>query len=719
MRAPSPPNLIALCFPQPAAAATLPATEILPLTFNPTHSSFGDPNAHPPTPQQTPTPASFASPVFETPRQPHGSFTDLGGSTPRFAEEYSVFNATPGNLRGSHAQFADFVPPTPASTSAATPTQTPSSSHKRLLSAEGFALEIATHANHFSPNPNLPPVDPSRRLASSPSLHNNNASTPQRATTPASSPLLNKTRSAKKLRRGTVTKDPESSIISPPPTAHKGEQRLAQKDTMQYEQSFHQPDFSEGSQPADVTALMAGSGDMFSYPLSAPAGAPASFWDPQASMGMEIDFSAASQGIFPSPAAGHRHTGSFDWNNDVQLFQDPSMQPPSSNQENIQPQQQGMVMPQGYPQHLGDPFTMMSGGEMVDPSMMLGQPNGAMPQFSGVEQQQQQMPPAAEAPTAKATAKSEMRRTGSNKSIRAAKGPDRALASSPLKHSRAGLDQVAGDGRGRATLTRSNTLPTLAPAARSMAQVAGGPAAAETARTLPRPNGRISPVKSQRRLSSLASIRESSPARQRASVRFTIDSRGRARAETLMAGQTSMSQDLPRSQSSRDLSSRSSWDHRSDESESEDEDPIVIPSRTNSFSAANSFSASFALPDPRKPVGSIFHRPRRSTSDRSSSSAGGENAHGDESEAETVLNEQRGRGGDAASELAKLVESRQKRFSHPVSMPSRLVTNLGNFASDTISPSSLVESGYGTDGQTIRCVCKQNTSDNKTYMLQW
>ncbi|EJP68891.1 PHD-finger domain-containing protein [Beauveria bassiana ARSEF 2860] len=656
-------------------------------------TSFGDPNAQPPTPQQTPTSASFASPIFETPQQPHGSFTDLGGSTPRFAEEYSVFNATPGNLRGSQSQFPDFVPPTPVN------------SHKRLLSTEGFALEIATHANHFSPNPNLPPVDPSKRLASSPSLKNPKDTA--RETTPISTPSLTKARSAKKPRRGTITKDPDSQIISPPPTVHKGEQKLApNKLIMQYEQSFHQPDFTEATHPHDITTLMANSGDMFHYPLSAPAAATANFWDPQASMGMDLDFNTAAPGMFPSPGTGHRQTGSFDWNNNVQLFQDPGMLPPSSNQENVQPQQSVNLSMNQYTQQLDDPFAMMNNGELVDPNLMMGQ-NGAMPAFAAAEQ----AIPAPGVPARKTTSKPKLNRAGNNKSTSTAKVPDRKLASSPLKHPRNALQPPAGDSQGRGKLIRSNTLPTLAPAARSMAQVAGG--SADGGRPMARPSGRISPAKNQRRLSSLASIRETSTAVQRAPVRFTIDARGRARAETTMMGQSSMTQSLPRSKSNRDLPSRSTWDASSDD-ESEDEDPIIIPSRTNSF------SASFALPDPRKPVGSIFHRPRRSTSDRSSSSAGGEIGHpnGDESEAETILNEQRGRGGDAASELVKLVESRQKRLSQP-NMPGRLLTNLGDFRSDTVSPSSLAESGYGTDAQGVRCVCKRSGSSKNAFMVQW
>ncbi|OAA66290.1 PHD finger domain protein [Cordyceps fumosorosea ARSEF 2679] len=655
-------------------------------------TSFGDPNAQPPTPLHTPTSAEFASPVFETPRQPHGSFTDLGSSTPCFAEEYSVFNATPGNLKASPARFPDFVPHTPAT------------SHKRLHSAEGFALEIATHANHFSPSPNLPPVDPSKRLASSPSL--NTAKASLRETTPVPSPSLNKARSAKKPRRGTVTKDSDSHIISPPPTAHKGEQKLAPNSNMQYDQPFHQPDFAEGSQPHDVSALMANPGDIFSYPLSAPAGAPSNFWDPNTSMGMDLDFNA-TQGLFPPAGNGHRQTGSFDWNTNIQLFQDPNMVPPSSNQENAPPQPQAVdhLTVSEYPSELVSPFAMMNTGEIVDPTLMMGQ-DVAMPAFSAAEQ-------AMPVPVGKTTTKPDIRTKAKNKSQHAGKAPDRTLASAPLKNSGKGLDQPAVDPRGRATLVRSNTLPTLAPAARPMAHIRSGPADAR--HPMARPNGRISPVKSQRRLSSLAMVRESSPARQLASVRFTIDARGRARAEATMESQHSINQSLSRCQSSRNLSSRSTW-NLSSESESEDDEPIIIPSRNNSFSAS---SASYALPDPRKPIGSIFHRPSHSTSDRSSSSASAEGGpHGDESEAEPTLYEQRRPSGDAASELYKLVESRQMRSSQS-NMPGRLLTNLGNFPSDTVSPASLAESGYGTEVPVIRCVCKRTGASKKAFMVQW
>ncbi len=100
--------------------------------------------------------------MFETPKIGTESFDESIGWTPRFAEEYSVFNTTPGNLRNSQGPFVGFAGPF-------TPFQ-PSTGDKRPLSAGSIAAEIATHVNHFSPHPTLPlpPVDPAKRLPSSP-----------------------------------------------------------------------------------------------------------------------------------------------------------------------------------------------------------------------------------------------------------------------------------------------------------------------------------------------------------------------------------------------------------------------------------------------------------------------------------------------------------------------------------------------------------------------
>ncbi|KAG6365181.1 hypothetical protein INS49_006789 [Diaporthe citri] len=235
--------------------------------------SFGDPNARPPTPQRTPTSATsaaFSSPLLETPKQNSGRFDEASGWTPRFAEDYSVFNSTPGNLRGSSSAFhPEFAPLSPVA---------PATGKKRPLSAEGVALEIATHANHFSTNPqNLLPVDPARRLPSSPDPLTLTHST---STDPSATPTASQQpgqRSAKKYRsssssEATSRDAPQAQTATPPPSS-RGGRKLAPKlqtDTMQH-QNFAQPDFSNApptQHPQLNTAFVTGSPeDVFGYPM--------------------------------------------------------------------------------------------------------------------------------------------------------------------------------------------------------------------------------------------------------------------------------------------------------------------------------------------------------------------------------------------------------------------------------------------------------------------
>lgn len=634
--------------------------------------SFGDPNAQPPTPQQTPD--AFASPVFDTPRHPQGSFAESGGLTPRFAEDYSVFNATPGNLRGSAGAFGEFIPATPSSFSG----------HKRLLSTDSVNFDTTL----ASPNSNQQaPFSPD---TSAPAKN-----------TPSS-------QSRAKSRRGTVGEGSEpTQVLSPPPTARKAEQKQSDKLIMHNEQGFAQPDFGNMSQPPEL-ALITTQENMYGYPLSAPPVA-GNFWDAHNNMGMDISFDG--QNMYPQSAhpSSHRPSGSFDWNSDIQLFQDPNQPPPSSNQENMQPGMHMMVSAAPPMDQLTAPMNsnvvpaqfqtsmsmgMMPNGDGVNPDLLLSRPSSAtMDEFTLGELEHLEAP---QSVPHKRAGRSDGRRSSAG---RGGKMPDRAFASSPLKSSRPGLSRSFSENRGRKALARGGPLPTLAPAGRPSAPTRG-----ELAR---RNSGRVSPLKSQRRLSGLASIPEA-PLRQlqvprRSSVRFTIDAQGRARAETTLVGERP---GLPRSQSSRDLSFRSQW--QSSEDDDSDEEPIIIPSRNNSF------SASFALPDPRKPVGSVFSK---GISDRSSNRSG---SRDDDSDAETLMNESQSKG-DAASELRRVVRGRQKRASLGASVPPhRLLTNLGHFNDGTISPSSLTESGYGTDGQGVRCVCNRSgTGDGDGFMLQW
>ncbi|ETS01409.1 hypothetical protein M419DRAFT_141527 [Trichoderma reesei RUT C-30] len=746
---------IKACPPCEHSKACLPSAPSASLanlvSLTPHSSSFGDiPNAHPPpTPKQTPTSGAFPSPLFETPKPPQGSFADASGLTPRFAEEYSVFNATPGNLRGAQFPFADLVPATPFAPSYL--------GHKRLLSVEELAVEIATRANIPPSNPSLPPppVDPSRRLPSSPAALILSTKAAAASSDAHLGPAFSSSRakSPKKLRRGTIEGSDAAQPLSPPPSAHKGGHKLAPKVNMQDDRGYGHPDFGDGFQGHhDMAAMMGGPDDMFVYPLSAPPST-ANFWDP--AMGMDLDFSSAGAAFFqPS----HRHTGSFDWNSDIQLFQDPvpPPPPPSSNQENVQPnapnmqhqplRRERMLAPKPpvtgqsaaasvtgsgmFQAPMDDSFGLGTPMEGVDPGLIYSRPPTSSMNADdfnpAVNATSANVGAAAEANNSRIMA--QPRRTNSLKEIKRGKMPDRTFTSSPVKAmGRPELNRSVSDTRGKKANGRG-ALPTLAPASRPTSQAgnaannANADAGKAAAAARSSGSGRMSPLKSQRRLSSLASIPESASQpqlhRPRTSVRFTIDAHGRARAETTVLVEEVGS--ITRSRSSRELSaSRRSWESSDDDS-STDEEPIIIPSRTNSF------NASFALPDPRKPVGSIFHSGRRSISDRSRSASTPSlvtPTEGD-SDPETIMADHPERGGDAASELRKVVEDRQKRSMQMDNVrPQQRVlgpSSSGNFQASCISPPiSMADSSYRMDGHRIRCVCRRNEADEENgYMLQ-
>ena len=81
------------------------------------------------------------------------------------------------------------------------------------------------------------------------------------------------------------------------------------------------------------------------------------------------------------------------------------------------------------------------------------------------------------------------------------------------------------------------------------------------------------------------------------------------------------------------------------------------------------------------------------------------------------------RGGDAASELRKVVEDRQKRSLQMENVRSqqRILgpSSSGNFKAMS-PPISMADSSYRMDGHRIRCVCSRNEADEENgYMLQW
>ncbi|CAI4211731.1 unnamed protein product [Parascedosporium putredinis] len=276
------------------------------------------------------------SPDFETPQLFQKTPFEDGGTSRHSSSSWtsgpgndiSPFSSTaPVHAAESHRHFTAYTPvstagrtlsiSSSASSAGSNPSTTPTAhahSHptgliarpparrripsillNRPLSAGDIAARIASHATHFSPNPNLPTVDPSFRLSSSP-LPLSNIS---REWSPEANDNDADDKSFQERARKGYARDRNTSAVGkqgdrkPPsgPTAT----------TMQDDQGFGHPDFLGATatphqqHSGDLTAAFAASGhDVFGYPLSAGA-APASYWDPSVSMtAMDLDFAQAA-----------------------------------------------------------------------------------------------------------------------------------------------------------------------------------------------------------------------------------------------------------------------------------------------------------------------------------------------------------------------------------------------------------------------------------------
>ncbi|CAK7229191.1 hypothetical protein SBRCBS47491_007162, partial [Sporothrix bragantina] len=524
-------------------------------------------------------------------------------------------------------------------------------------------------------------------------------------------------------------------------------------------------------QQQQMATFMTSPGDLFGYPMSAPATATAfadarSFWaggDPNLAT-MDVDFAASGAHVFNSPATVQRQLDSIDWTQTGQASQSYMIAGADTlqHQQRQQQQQQHLEgqslhqLPMGaennpkhimqpaldttsvdhqalyagsYPTPVDDPFGIVSPNGGVNPGLLFSRPPSSsmdlmasappatvattiMADATSFDTSQTPQYPSSSAPAALHVTQSSppqallgiapaiaphkgLRRSSSAKEIAPRrKAGDRPAASSPVKSAtRPGLSRSQSDSRGPRLRGRAS-LPTLAPALKTSAttsvlpQGAAGFSSPGTGLGITRsasfgggrPTGRSSPIRmhhQQRqqqllhqqhddqlhhRLSSLTSIPEVNTPQSKASVKFTIDANGRARVESSVDdndGPTPPST-LRRNQSARSLHSKSKWDSSSDDdSSSTDDEPIIIPSRTTSF----------ALPDPVKPtIGRLpLHSSQRSVSDRSTTSTTAtlpsELYNDPESEAETVMNDLPKGAGDAASELEKLRQMRQKRAS--------------------------------------------------------
>jgi hypothetical protein len=692
-------------------------------------SSFGNnPNAQPgpPTPTQTPTSAQFPSPTFQTPRN-NSNFENRSGWTPTFAEEYSVFNSTPGRLTSSHHNFVETSTPRPSTASA---------QNRRLSTTGDITTELASHVHHFSPNPGLPlpPVDPSNQLPSSPGPYSTTHNRFNDSATNKITPRKPKKRLEEAFSGQTAT---------PPASASKGSRKLAPKlstDKMQGDSQDGHYGNSQTPTPHPNMLHFPSSSAEFFYPMSAPATAPVftntkPFWEPDASMsGMDLDFSAEVD-IFN--ASSHRISNSFDWGRNNQMFQETvNLSQPSIQSEQTTTSKRQRPLAPKLPTTTAelaaslppfdfnssavsdDPFSVPNIGGGVDPGLLFSRTNSfSMP--SGLEESS--LPPARPV-TSHVELKpyqhqlresqrdqEELRRSRGSRENSKGRRIERGTASSPIKSSsRPGLQRSISDSRSKRTQGKSD--------------VTGPSQAAQVTplqdRIISRA-GRVSPVKHQRPIS-LTSIPEFPAPRTRTEVKFTIDANGRARTETFVV------EEEPKTTRGGPIINEE-WESSQYESSSDDE-PILLPSRNSSFTLpAQTKGPKLArFETGNRGVDIRRHSASRySQSETSSQRSIRRNSMG--SEAETVVEEDDG-SGDATLELRKIMEERKKsrnKARHPSHhryiSDSTPRDNSQYNSSTNISPTTITDPDGATPSSsrsgTTRCVC--NNPDSEGFMIQW
>ena len=232
--------------------------------------------------------------------------------------------------------------------------------------------------------------------------------------------------------------------------------------------------------------------------------------------------------------------------------------------------------------------------------------------------------------------------------------------------------------------------------------------------------GRSSPVKPTRP-SSLTSIPESPASQPRTEVIFTIDSKGKARTETVVVDKP------PRRNVEQPASLLNEQWNSSSEHSSSDDEPIIIPSRNTSFNLP---------PQPKGPKLARFETSNRgldmrrhsasasSYSQSESSSQHSMTLDGLESEAETVLEEDDG-SGDATRELRKVMEKRKKdQLKHRNPRHHRYASDSTRYynSSTNVSPTTVTNPDGATPSSTrsgtTRCVCGNNESEGAMILCE-
>jgi hypothetical protein len=208
-------------------------------------------------------------------------------------------------------------------------------------------------------------------------------------------------------------------------------------------------------------------------------------------------------------------------------------------------------------------------------------------------------------------------------------------------------------------------------------------------------------------------------------VIFTIDSKGKARTETIVIGE-----EPKRSKEIHVSSPHEDWDSSSEISSS-DEEPIIIPSRNTSFNLPQqpkgpkltkfeSFNRGSGPDVRRHSISASGYSNSESSSQRSL------RMDGLESEAETVMEGDDG-SGDATRELRKVMENRKKnqlkqrnprhhRYASDSRNSSRYYSSSTNMSPTTVTDPNGATPSSSRSG-TTRCVC--SNSESEGMMIQW
>ena len=520
---------------------------------------------------------------------------------------------------------------------------------------------------------------------------------------------------------------------------------------MRDDESFSQQDFLGASQiQDDLMFSFSHVSDVFDHPMSAPVHAPNTFWDPSTFDNISFNLDSIGSTAFNDQLASQlSQQGLVD-------FDDTSSVTPGLNAVLRSPGQENAQPPRRYPtlapkphvsaepiidgsgptaftalpnDVLGNPFANLLPHNAVDPGLLYTSPQAHTLNTSFNMMSEEEIPPMISVATDRRV---EMPSNWQKQAQPALKGKQNkhASKSSPPKNSvcqSAPRNQSEGSQPTQHILQGGNSLKTPVIPGRRPSQKPNGPVI-EINKSIRR-QGRASPTKLMAPDSGLipnAVLPSSYTISSSSRPALLIDPRGFAHV-----GPDIGAQKKPVSRQGSQTSRKTQDASSSDDSSADDNDPILIPSRNASFSLDSLVYPSgkrekiHALPDSRKPTGSIFQEDRRWMLDISADRPNTRDSIVGDSDAETVTADDHQRGhGDAVTELQLLKAAREER--------SRGRAERNRLRIETNRRRRSMQGGSGVPWTTttgsarpgpdpmLRCLCDNNGIRREDgFMVQW